>query len=263
MTVIGGPLVHSQGSVDALLAEIRVLERLVAERRADHDALTGKIAAFRRRYLRTVGARYTKLDELRAEIASLEAKLSPSPEASAAAFQATAQAAESRSAFDEVQRDDRPNDFKPTKNLKSLYRKVMRAVHPDTAGPEDDESWRHEFAVEANQAFQDADEARLQELLDAAGERGAQAAKLPMAERIARLKRRMARAETALIDLAEQIQQLKKDKLYQLMWQWERVQEQGRDLLAEMCMKLDERVQQESERLAQLRAREDGDESQR
>ena len=35
----------------------------------------------------------------------------------------------------------------------------MRVVHPDTAGGEEEDAWRHEFAVQVNQAFEDADEA--------------------------------------------------------------------------------------------------------
>ncbi len=58
-----------------------------------------------------------------------------------------------------------PEQFKPSKSLKQLYREAAKSFHPDLATDEDERERRHCLMVEVNRAFHDRDEERLQGIL--------------------------------------------------------------------------------------------------
>ena len=55
--------------------------------------------------------------------------------------------------------------FKPSDDLKKLYRDVAKSLHPDLATDDDDRARRQRFMAEANQAYEEGNETRLREIL--------------------------------------------------------------------------------------------------
>src|SRR5579863_7316867 len=72
--------------------ELATLRAILAERELELVDLRSQLAAFEGRYLRQVGTLYAELDQLKAGIAELHARLNPSPAAQAEARECREQA---------------------------------------------------------------------------------------------------------------------------------------------------------------------------
>src|SRR3970282_2778505 len=104
----------------------------LAQRELDLATLQAELRTFERRYLRIVGVRYTKLDEIEAQIAEALARLNPKDnKAKEKAEQARYQAQESAHATGNIQDQKESLKFKPSENLKKLYREVAKYIHTD------------------------------------------------------------------------------------------------------------------------------------
>ena len=113
---------------------------------------------FQRRYLAVVGIKLAELDRLVAEIAALEALRAPSPEAERQAGASAQRARESAEALGDDpdalrQAAEEPKREIP-EDLKRLYRKAAKAVHPDYAADEEDRVLRERAMAEANAAYE-------------------------------------------------------------------------------------------------------------
>ena len=147
------------------LAELTTLKATLAQRELDLATLQAELHAFERRYLRTVGAGYAELDEIEAQIAEALARLNPEDKkAQQQASQSRSRAHESSQAAGAVDAGA-VIEFKPSDSLKRLYREIAKRIHPDLATDEKDRARRHKLMAEANRAYEEGDEARLQAIL--------------------------------------------------------------------------------------------------
>jgi DnaJ-domain-containing protein 1 len=225
------------------LAELTVLEGVLAQRELDLATLQAELHAFERMYLRIVGIRYAELDEIEAQIAEALAEASPkSSEEQEQASQARAQANESAQASKIAQEPGRRDKFTPSDALKKLYREVAKCIHPDLATDENDRARRQRFMAVANQAYEDGDEARLREILRE-WERSPEAVKgNEVGAKLIRVIRKIAQIEGRLQAIESILAQLRSSDLYRLKEEVERSEAEGRDLLAEMASRLDQQI---------------------
>ena len=238
------------------LAELTVLESELAQRELDLATLQAELHAFERRYLRIVGIRYAELDEIEAQIAETLAKASPkSSEAQDRAFQTRSQANESAQASRIAQEPGRRDKFTPSDTLKKLYREVAKCIHPDLATDENDHTRRQHFMAQANQAYEDGDEARLREILrewksspEAIKGDGVGAELIRVIRKIAQIERRLQTIESI-------ITQLRSSDLFRLRTEVEKTEAEGRDLLAEMALRLDQQIADAKSLLAEIAIR--------
>jgi hypothetical protein len=128
-------LTPEQEELEKKKLELSELEKELADRELDLATFQGELNAFEREYFRVIGVRYTELDRIEAQINEYMALLESS------------------------------TDFKPSQELKKLYREVAKCIHPDLATDEDERKRRHELMAEANQAYEDGDEEKLREIL--------------------------------------------------------------------------------------------------
>jgi hypothetical protein len=146
------------------------LERLttqLSERELELTTLRAELDAFHRRYMRTVGSRYSRLDALKAEVARLKARLNPHDAgAQTEAKQAKSRADESARQLLDSPVDTDQDDFAPSDELKKLYKEATRKLHPDLAASDEEKARRARFMVEANLAYEAGDAARLRAILD-------------------------------------------------------------------------------------------------
>ena len=148
------------------LAELGELESDLAEQELELATIHGELRAFEIRYLRIIGTRYAELDEIGAQIAELQARLKPKDKDSQErASQARVKAQESAQAFDVEQEPLKQERFTPSESLKKLYREVAKSVHPDLANDEEERVRRQRFMAEANKAYEEGDEVRLESIL--------------------------------------------------------------------------------------------------
>src|SRR5665213_1449558 len=111
--------------------ELAAIRATLAERELEFVDLRSQLAAFEGRYLRQIGVLYAELDQWKARLSALHAKLSPSPGAQAEAEHAQEQA---RQTYEDVHgAASQAPDTTPSPELKRLFREVAKRVHPDLA----------------------------------------------------------------------------------------------------------------------------------
>lgn len=240
------------------LSELAALETELAQRELDLTTLQAELRAFETRYLRIVGVRYAELDDIEARIAEAQMRLNPNDsKAQEQAAQARAQAQESAQATG-VTQELRQQRFKPPESLKKLYREVAKRIHPDLAIDEKERARRQQLMADANRAYEEGDEAKLQAILrewesspESVKGEGTAAELVRVIRKIAQIKERLRVIET-------EIDQLKESDLYQLKTEVQEAGDEGRDLLAEMASRVDEQIAWANKHLAEITTRKAG-----
>ncbi len=235
------------------LAELAALETELAQRELDLATLQAELHFFETRYLHIVGVRYAELDEIKAQIAEAQASLNPTDETiRKRAERARAQAQESAQTTAAAQQPSLPGDFKPSENLKKLYREVAKRIHPDLATHEKERARRQELMAEANRAYEAGDEARLQAILRE-WESSAESIKGEgIGAELVRVIRKIAQVKERLRAIDSEIEALKNSDLYRLREKVEKAAQEGRDLLADMATRLDVEIADARQRLDEL-----------
>lgn len=231
------------------LAEQAAIEGELAERELRVANLRAELAAFERRYLHFIGARYAELDEWKAQLAERLARQQPGNErAQQAAREARARADETKSAAGE-KAEKEPRAFVASAKMKRLYRDVAKRIHPDLTSDREDRAKRQKLMAEANRAYEQGDEARLARILNDY-ECSPESVKGdgPGAE-LVRVIRRLSQARGRLAEIEAEMQQLLRSDLYQLKDRLSEAEKSGRDVLKEMIAKVEEQIAQARERL--------------
>jgi hypothetical protein len=218
------------------------LEKQLIERELQLVSLRRDLAAFERLYVQKVGARYAELDEVEARIAELLAHRAPRDvEAQNAARDARTRAEESQANVAGIMVRDSAR-YSASSSLKSLYREVAKRIHPDLAVDQSDRALRQRLMAEANQAYENGDEATLRAILeeyesspDTVFGEGTGAELVRVIRKIAQVKRRLAEMDgEARVITDSDLSELKR-----------RVDEgtgQGRDVLKEMASAVSSRI---------------------
>ena len=224
------------------LEEQAALEADLAERELRSANLRAELGAFERRYLHFVGSRYAELDEWKAQIAEKIAREQPGNErAQQAAREARARASDTKSAAGEKAAQE-PRAFKSSPEMKRLYREVAKRIHPDLTSDRDDRAKRQQLMAEANQAYEQADEARLTKILNEY-EFSPEAVKGdgPGAE-LVRVIRRVSQVRGRLAEIEAETHELVRSDLYQLKSRVDEAEKSGRDVLNEMIAKVEQQI---------------------
>jgi hypothetical protein len=240
-----------------LQMELAQLTQEVAELELELATAQAEVADFTRRYYELVGRRMVELDAAQARLAREQAERAPeNPEvrAEAKAKQEKAeQSAQENKRFAEASAEE-PATFRPSADVKRLFRQIAQKIHPDRATDEADRAWRTQLMSEANRAYRAGDEAALQEVA-ALWQEGPEGRREPLAENVAvasapTLARQVERMRTRLLEIERELQKLFGSRLYELFIAARQARRQGRDLLAEMAEKLDDTLKQLQQQFA-------------
>jgi hypothetical protein len=233
------------------LDEQAALEADLADRELRSANLRAELAAFERQYLHFVGSRYAELDEWKAQIAERVAGEQPeNTRAAQAARDARARADETKSVAGEKSGEE-PRKFQASPELKRLYRDVARRIHPDLTSDRDERTRRQQLMADANQAYEQGDEARLAKILTAY-EHSPEAfrGEGPGAELI-RVIRRVSQVRGRLAEIEAELQDLLRSDVYQLKIRVEEAEKSGYNVLQDMIAKVDEQIELAKNRLAE------------
>lgn len=236
--------------------ELQGLESKLIELELQLVSLKGELSAFERLYLKQVGVLYAELDEIEAQIAELLARRDPgNPKAHEAAKEARARAEESRTGAGELAIREAKR-FAPSSSLKSLYREVARRIHPDLAVNEADRAKRQRLMAQANQAYENGDEAKLRAILEeyesspeAVFGEGTGVDLVRVIRKIAQVKRRLA-------EIQSETEGIRASDLFELKKRVDEGAKQERDVLNEMASAVQSQIAMRQAELS--RAREHG-----
>ena len=237
------------------LSELAGLEEELAQRELDLATLQAQLSAFEARYLRIVGVRYAELDDIEAQIAEAQRELNPNDsKAQEQAAQARAQARESAQAAGAAQ-EQAQEKFKPSESLKKLYREIAKRIHPDLTLDEEERARREQLMAEANRAYEEGNEAKLQAILNEWESSPESVKGEGVAAELVRVIRKIAQVKERLRVIEIEIDQLKESDLYKLKTEVEKAEDEGRDLLAEMASRVDEQIARASKKLDKITKR--------
>jgi len=211
-----------------------------------------QVRAFEGLYIASVGVHLAQLDEIEALIAEATARRYPQDTVAAErarVFRARATESATVGSGD----SNLARRFRPKDSLKSLYREVAKAVHPDLATDDEDRKQRALLMAFANAAYEKGDERRLREILgewrsnpEAVRGDGTAAELVRTIRRIAQASRRI---EAAQKELAE----VQQTDLWALLVRVEADEARDIDTLGEMAHLARDRVALARQRLDALR----------
>jgi hypothetical protein len=231
--------------------ELAAIRATLAERELELVDLRAQLAAFEGRYLRQVGSLYAELDEWKARILELRARLEPSAAASAGAREAREQA---RQTYEDAHgKEAETRDFIPSPELKSLFREVAKRIHPDFCRNASDLERRTRFMAEANRAYEAGGVEALRRILDECQD-GADAVEGEgVGAELIRIIRQISQAKNRVAAIERELAALRQSEIAMLRQQAEENEQAGRDLLAELAATVRdhiERTKSEYETLA-------------
>jgi chromosome segregation ATPase len=242
--------------------ELSVLEDELTQNELDLTTLKASLEDLRQRYLRIVGVKLAQLDDIKAQIAEIKACLVPEDEeVKIEADHSRAQAQESAKATEFISAEEYESEpFKPSEDLKQLYRNLAKKIHPDLAPDEQSRERRNKFMQEVNEAYAERNEARLRLLLhewesspDAVSGEGTGA-------ELIRLIRQIARVHDRIETITREIEKMKESELYKLKLKIDQAQDEGRELLSEMAAEIDGQIEDAQTRLSDIAKRVEKDE---
>ena len=221
--------------------ELAAIRTILAERELELIDLRSQLAAFEGRYLRQVGTLYAELDEWKARISELHAKLDPSGPANAQAREAREQA---RQAYEDSHgKASETCDVIPSPELKSLFREVAKRIHPDFCRDASDLERRTRFMAEANRAYEAGDAETLQRILDEYQD-GADAVKGEgIGAELIRIIRQISQAKERVAAIEQELSALRQGEIALLKKQAEEREHEGCDLLAELATAVREEIE--------------------
>jgi len=221
--------------------ELAAIRATLAERELELVDLRSQLAAFEGRYLRQVGTLYAELDEWKARISELEAQLHPSAASTAEAEEAREHA---RRTFEEAHGEaSAAKDFTASPELKRMYREAAKRIHPDLTTDSADRERRTRFMAEANRAYETGDAEALQRILDEFQDGADAVTGEGVGAELIRIIRQISLAKTRLSAIEQELASLRKSEIALLKKQAEEMQQEGRDLLAELATAVREQIE--------------------
>ena len=220
--------------------ELAVLQAELIDRELFLANLRAELAAFEGRYLREVGVLYAELDDWNAKIAELVAEVDGSKEAKSAAAEARAQAEESyAAAHGEAAK---AAAFSPSPELRKLFHEVVRQIHPDNATDDADRAVRNRLMAEANLAYRRGDAETLKRILEEYKSSPEAVKGEGVAADLERVLRQIGQIVKRLAQIESEVAELASSEIALLMAKVETAIAKGRNLLAEMKLDVEHRI---------------------
>jgi hypothetical protein len=238
--------------------ELVRLKEQCAARETAFSRLKAEIRLFEQVYEGVLGARIALLEDLewqlnglREEIDTTETVASPANSDAFAYFH-------HRTDLLDDDTDCNPDPTSPPRNLKSLYRAVAKAIHPDLAPDEEQRLRRQELMAVANHAYEVGDRKVLEDIFFDWEQGPEPVSELDVALELVRVIREIARQQQNIHALGCQIEELRATDIYNFKIRVDESLADGIDLLAEMAAGLDLDITKARNRLAVLRGDGDG-----
>lgn len=242
-----------------MLPEEQELNRLESEQAELEEQVTSaelaletsktETAQFQHRYHQTVGRLYAELDELDAQIARVQAGLSPDDSAAQAHAQAAEQQAKAsaeEAGLIEAQPAPPPVI---TPELKLAFRQAAKLMHPDRATTEPERLRRTELMAQVNLAYERGDQKAIEKLIKEYGQDPEAITGGDVASRIVKAIRRIAQLRRRMGEVQQQMDAMQQTEIFHLKQTIEETEAMGGDPLGDLAKQL---MQELSERKIQL-----------
>lgn len=203
--------------------ELLALEAELVQGELTLATIHGELQNFEREYQQIIGTRYTELERIEIQIAEYMAYLESN------------------------------RDFKPSEDIKQIYRQVAKLIHPDLTTDLQEKIDRQKLMTEANQAYEDGNIDRLREILHSWESRPEAFKGEGLGAELIRMIRKISQCRERLRKIHQEIAEIEQTELYQLQVEVSTARKNGKDLLLEMARDLDEQISQTQEELIKLK----------
>jgi len=206
--------------------------------------LESQLSTFEGRYARTVGILYAELDRLEKEIAKELYRLHPDEKHKEGFHRAERKAKTSQDAIHDKMQQGEQKTFAPSDELRNLFRRVAKTIHPDLATNERERAYRTSLMARANEAYKNEDMEALERILYEWEHRDEKSfVEVPQLTEANRLEQKLLQIKARIKEIETRIRELKQSDLYQLMIKVEQAELEGRDLLSAMAKDLQYQIQ--------------------
>ena len=144
-------------------------------------------------------------------------------------------------------------EFKPSEDIKQIYRQVAKLIHPDLTTDPQHKIDRQKLMVEVNQAYEDGDLDRLSEILYSWESRPESVKGEKIEVELIRMIRKISQCRERLRQIYQEITAIKKTELYQLQVEVSNAKKNGKDLLVEIAKDLDEQIDKAQKELIKIK----------
>jgi hypothetical protein len=233
-------LTPEQEELERKREELGAVRAALAERELELADLRTQLRSFEGRYLRQVGVLYAELDDWNARIVELEASRDNSSATRQRAEEARKHADETHEATHGEA--SKTQDFKPSPDLRNLFRDVAKRIHPDFARDDADQQRRTRLMAQANDAYSRGDAEALQRILDDYDESSESVQGEGIGTELVRIIRQIHQARKNIAAIEQELTNLRASEIAQLKHDAEAAQQEGRDLLMELATSLRKQV---------------------
>jgi hypothetical protein len=214
--------------------ELVQLRKNVAEMELQLSTEKAELNLFEIRYQKVVGAMYAEMDIVKAQVLNLAAKLYPNAET----FREEAESArEQAKEYSEKKKEptNSQKEFRPPENLKKLFRRVAKKIHPDLSSSDEERKKRHDLMAKLNQAYDKLDEEGIRSILIEWEAEGYSESSLELGEQLVLTVRQLAQIRSRLSNISEEMEELELSEMFQLKINIDSAEKEGRDLLQEIA----------------------------
>jgi len=234
--------------------DLNHLEEELTQRELELATLLVELQQFHQRYVRIVGVKLAELDEVEAQIAELLASLEPkNEEARENAFRTRAHAKGSAESVDSTIAEEPTEPFKPSEELKRIYREVAKKIHPDLTLNDKTREHRHKLMQEANQAYAEGNIERLVSILNEWESSPNAVEGEGIGAELVRIIRKISQIQIRITAIENEIEELKATELYELKLKVEEAENDERDLLGDMITDVEKKLSNARKRLKALK----------
>lgn len=227
-------------------------ESLFSKYELEYSTLASEIGSFRNRYYLRVGILYARLDLIRADIRELFSKNKPDDAtAKQEADDAREQAKKTWGEVNGASEDDETS-FKPSAELKQIYRQAAMLIHPDRATDEDDRKLRDQLMAEINLAYSKGDADAIAEIIERYRDRLSAVSTDDIGVQLIRLIRCISRTRERIAHLVKAIAELKQSDWAKLKADIDEAEVHGEDPLGNLAEKVHADILEEQKQLNEL-----------
>ena len=195
--------------------ELAELRRELADKELELSTENAQLHLFERRYQSVVGKLYAELDQVKAQVLGVASRLFPKVEN----FKQEAESAreQAREFQEEPPVEEKPEkEFNPPENLKKLFRRVAKKIHPDLASSAAERERRHDLMAKLNQAYDGMDEETIRSILLEWEVEEPVHGKLELGEQLVRVLSQVAQVRKRLLAISNELEDLKLTEMFQL-----------------------------------------------
>ncbi|QPJ64036.1 MAG: hypothetical protein G3M78_00895 [Candidatus Nitrohelix vancouverensis] len=232
---------------------LSTLEQELMEKELEITTSRRDLKFFEKRYQKVVGVKYAELDALKAEVLDFASKLYPKSDSFKEEAESARESSQQAEDDAELMEEDALSEsaFRPSDDLKKLFRQVAKKIHPDLASDGEERKRRHELMARLNRAYDRLDDEGIRAIL-IEWEAGDHSSELSPGARLARTMRQVAQVRKRIHAINDELDALFNSAMHKLKEKVEFGDRLGKDLLQEMAGNVDEKISRIKARVRDL-----------